>query len=77
MANVHICLAADEDVAVLAVQVGEQVEGEDYRAICAVLERHNATVCAAILYRSKDVLDRSLWCEGMCVRGEGVKSCLD
>ena len=66
MADVHICLATNKDVAVLAVQVCEEVKSEDYRAVRAVLERHNTTVRAPILYGGEDIFDGSLWCESMC-----------
>lgn len=76
MAYAHVCFAADENVAVLVVQVGEEIECEDYGAVGAVFKGHNATVCATILYRGEDILDGGLGCESVCVWRKGVEGCL-
>lgn len=52
-----IGLAADDDVRVLVLQVGEEVEGEDYRAVGRVLEGNDAAVGSARLNRGEDVVD--------------------
>lgn len=68
MAHTDVRLAAHKNVAVLVVQVGEQVESEDDRAIGAVLERHYSTMYAAVLYCGEYILNGGLWSEGVVVR---------
>jgi hypothetical protein len=77
VAHAHVRFAAYEDVAVLAVEIGEQVESEDYGAIGAVLKRYNSAIDATVLYCGENILDGGLWGESIVAGREGVKGCLD
>ena len=52
-----IGLGADDDVGVLLLQIGEEIEGEDYGAVGAVFERDHAVLSVSGLYGAEDVFD--------------------
>ena len=74
--HVHVRFATDKNVVVFAVQIGEQVESENYRAIGAVLEWYDTAVRSAILHRSKNIFNSSLWRKNVCSGRESVEGCL-
>jgi hypothetical protein len=60
---VQIDLATDCNIRVPAVEVREEVEGEDDRAIGGILKWCNAGRCGAVLNGCEDVFNRRLWDE--------------
>ena len=76
MVHTDIDFAADDDVRISALFIGEEVECENHGAIGAVFEWHNAEVDTAVLYRSEDVFDCGC-CMKVVRRGvKGSQCCL-
>jgi hypothetical protein len=63
----HISFAADEDIGIFVVEVGEEVEGKDYATIAAVFKGYDAPVCGPRLDGREDVFDCDFRCEGNLV----------
>lgn len=61
MLNWQIYFIDDDDMSVCAFEVREQVQGEDDRAIAAVLEWNDTVIDLALLYSSEDILDCCPW----------------
>jgi hypothetical protein len=74
--NSDVRLAADLDVGVLLLRVGEEVEGENYGTVGGVLEGDDAAGCGARLDGGEDVFDGGDGREGVGRGGEGVESSL-
>ena len=53
----HISFAADEDIGIFVVEVGEEVEGKDYAAIGAIFKGNDATVGGSGLDCGEDIFD--------------------
>jgi hypothetical protein len=72
-----IGFGAHEDVGMGAVDVADEVEGEDDGAVGAVLKGDDAAVCAAILDGGEDVGDGDAGGERDGGGGEGVQGGLE
>jgi hypothetical protein len=66
-------LAADEDVWVFSLEVGEEVQGEDYGAVGRILEGDHAAVCGAVLDCGEDIFYRNFRGECVGIRVEDVE----
>ena len=74
--DADVSLVDDDEVAVLAREVGAEVEGEDYGAVAGVFEGDHASRGGAVGHGGEDILDGGLGAEdepGFC---EGVEGCL-
>lgn len=76
MLDAHVGLAADEDVRVAVLEVGEEVEREDDGAVGRVLDGHDAIVGGAGLDGREDVFDVDDRLEGVDGLVESVEGCL-
>ena len=63
----HISFAANEDIRIFVVEVGEEVEGKDYATIAAVFKGYDAPVCSPGLDGREDVFDCDFRREGNLV----------
>lgn len=71
--DAHVGFVDDDQVAVLARLVGEEVEGEDDGAVAGVLEGHHAAGGCARGDGGEDVFDARFGAEGESRVGEGVE----
>jgi hypothetical protein len=76
MSHSDIRFAADENIRVLVLQVGEKIQREDYRAIRRVLKRDYASEDFVVLDSGEYIFYRNLWRKGVVVFVEGIECSL-
>ena len=76
MLDRDITLSADENVRVLALQIGEEIQRKDHGPIAAVLEWHDPSIRLAVLDCNKHIFDCDFRYEVVVLGFEYIKRSL-